>query len=292
MKKRGNGKFITAFKSFIKKWGIFILGFMILAYPSFSNWFNNLQNKQEIVQYESGLENISDEDLAEEWLDAVEYNMDHPENLFGDPYTESKENSSDASYDSYLNPTDNGVMGYIDIPKIDVHLAIHHGISADVLEEGVGHVEGSSMPVGGRGSHAVLAGHRGLPSARLFTDLDEMEEGDLFSLQILNETLWYKVDKISVVEPDKISEVKTDPDKDYVTLVTCTPYGVNSHRLLVRGVRTSAPPPDAVPAHHFHLDKGQIAMLAALGFVVIEALRTWRSRRKYNKQTSAQTDII
>jgi sortase A len=286
--KRGNGKF----KRFMKKWGIIIIGILVLAYPSFSNWYNNIQNKHSIVQYENDVKQLSAEDMAELWLDAEEYNLNYPENRFGDFYTDSKEYVPEAPYDTYLDPANDGIMGYIDIPKIDVHLAIHHGIGADVLETGVGHVEGSSLPIGGPGTHAVLAGHRGLPRARLFTDLDEMKEGDLFSLQILNEKLWYKVDKISVVEPDKINEVKTVPGKDFVTLVTCTPYGVNSHRLLVRGERTAAPSPGAVPAFRFHLDKGQIAILIALAFVAIEALRTWHSRRKYKKRSTAQAENI
>ena len=141
-----------------------------------------------------------------------------------------------------LNPTNDNVMGYIEIPKINVRLAIYHGIGEDVLSKGVGHVEGTSLPIGGIGTHTVLSGHRGLPSAKLFTDLDQMKEGDLIYLHVLDKTMAYKVDKIDTVLPEDTSGLAIEPDSDLITLITCTPYGVNSHRLLVRGRRIDPAP--------------------------------------------------
>jgi sortase A len=141
-------------------------------------------------------------------------------------------------YDQVLNPSGNEIMGYIEIPKISVKLAIYHGIGTDALENGCGHIEGTSLPIGGIGNHAVISAHRGLPSAKLFTDLDQLEIGDLFYITVLDEKLAYKVDQIKTVLPEETEDLAIEDDKDLVTLVTCTPYGVNTHRLLVRGERT------------------------------------------------------
>ena len=142
-----------------------------------------------------------------------------------------------AAYEKELNFNNDGSMGYIDIPKINVKLTIFHGTDESVLQTSIGHLEGTSLPVGGKGTHSVLSGHRGLPSAKLFSDLDQLREGDTFTIHVLNETLTYEVDQIRVVEPTDLSNLTIDPDQDYVTLVTCTPYGINTHRLLVRGHR-------------------------------------------------------
>ena len=141
------------------------------------------------------------------------------------------------AYNKVLDVTGTGIMGYVNIPRIAVSLPIYHGTDPAVLEIAVGHIEGSSLPVGGKGTHCVISGHRGLPSAKLFTDIDRLKEGDTFQLQVLNRTLTYEVDQIRVVLPDQLEDLAIDPDKDYCTLVTCTPYGVNTHRLLVRGHR-------------------------------------------------------
>jgi sortase A len=142
------------------------------------------------------------------------------------------------SYNSLLNFDGSGIMGYLEIPKIKVRLTIYHGTDEPTLENGVGHLEGTSLPIGGNSTHCVLSGHRGLPSAKLFTDLDKLENGDLFYIYILGETHAYEVDQVLVVEPTQVESLKITPEQDYVTLLTCTPYGVNSHRLLVRGHRT------------------------------------------------------
>ena len=149
-------------------------------------------------------------------------------------------------YNSILDVTGTGIMGYIDIPKIDVSLPIYHGIDQAVLQIAIGHIEGTSFPVGGEGTHCAVSGHRGLPAAKLFTDLDKLEEGDKFIVQVLDRTLTYEVDQIRIVLPEEMQDLDLDPEKDYMTLVTCTPYGINSHRLLVRGHRVENDIPDAI----------------------------------------------
>ena len=159
-------------------------------------------------------------------------------NSIVDAFNEEEDYEPTHPYDEVLDPNGDGLMGSIEIPKIQAKLAIYHGLSKNVLEKGVGHVEGTSLPIGGESTHAVLAAHRGLPNAKLFTDLDQMEVGDIFILHILGKNLAYKVDQIKTVLPEETSELDIVEGEDYVTLVTCTPYGVNTHRLLVRGTRT------------------------------------------------------
>lgn len=184
-----------------------------------------------------------------------------------------------ADYEAQLDVTGEGVMGYVDIPKIDVELPIYHGTSEAVLTVGVGHIEGSSLPVGGVGTHAVISGHRGLPSATLFTDIDQLAEGDVFYLRVLDEVLAYEVDQILTVEPDDLSALAIEEDKDLCTLVTCTPYGINTHRLLVRGHRTEVPA-DVAPAAP-EIDNTVFVAAAVLGVaaVAVAAALVVRHRR-------------
>lgn len=218
---------------------ILVLGFLagagILFYPTLSDLWNRYRSSLLITEYGKAVEGLAKEDCEELWKSAEEYNEEHrinaPAEVFGEDYVLSH------PYDSMLDPSGDGIMGSIEIPKIDVRLAIYHGIGADVLEKGCGHVEGTSLPIGGKGCHAALAAHRGLPSARLFTDLDQLEPGDRFYLKILDRTMVYEVDQIKVVLPGDAEELAIIENADYVTLITCTPYGVNTHRLLVRGVR-------------------------------------------------------
>ena len=193
------------------------------------------KNKKEIDTYSAAVEALSEDEKNTILSEAQAYNTAHTTNVITDAFTE--EGQVDETYKKLLNVTGDGMMGYLDIPKINVHLAIYHGTANDVLQNGVGHLEGTSLPIGGTGTHAVLAGHRGLPSARLFTDLDQIETGDSFLLRILDEELTYEVDQIKVVEPYETEDLAIDPQQDYVTLVTCTPYGVNTQRLLIRGHR-------------------------------------------------------
>lgn len=213
----------------------FLAGAGILFYPTVSDLWNRYRSSLLITEYGKAVEGLTEDACEDLWADAVRYNEAHrvnaPAEVFGENYVLSH------PYDSMLDPSGDGIMGSIEIPEIDVRLAIYHGIGADVLEKGCGHVEGTSLPIGGEGSHAALAAHRGLPSARLFTDLDQLETGDYFYLKILDRTLAYEVDQIKVVLPGDAGELAIIENGDYVTLITCTPYGVNTHRLLVRGVR-------------------------------------------------------
>lgn len=215
--------------------GGFLAGAGILLYPTISDQWNRYRNSRLIAEYGRAVETLSQESYEEIWEEARAYNREHRVNSPAEAFGEAYELSH--PYDKILDPFGDGVMGSIEIPKIHVSLGIYHGIGTDVLEEGCGHVEGTSLPIGGEGSHAALAAHRGLPSARLFTDLDQLEEGDRFYLRILDEVLCYEVDQIKVVLPGETGELSIEEGEDYVTLVTCTPYGVNSHRLLVRGKR-------------------------------------------------------
>lgn len=211
---------------------LFFMGLLILLYPSISDFHNQKVQSKSIVDYEALLKNINNDEYEEIFKDADEYNKKLaklPNQFFN--YKSVK------NYKKTLNIDDNGMMGYISIDKIKVELPIYHGTSEDVLSKAVGHIEGSSLPVGGIGTHSVLSAHRGLPSSLLFTNLDKLEIGDVFTITTLNRTLTYQVDKILIVSPKEITPLKIDKNNDFVTLVTCTPYGINTHRLLVRGKR-------------------------------------------------------
>lgn len=218
---------------------IFLAGTGILLYPTASDLWNNYRNGQLMTDYMAVVSTIKEEDYTKYWQEARIYNSEIDANVIKDTFDE--ENQKDIKtypYEDILNPMGNRIMGFIDIPKINVRLAIYHGTSAEVLDLGCGHIEGTCLPIGGIGNHSVLSAHRGLPSAKLFTDLDLLVEGDIFVINVLNEKLAYKVDQILTVLPSELEALAIEPDKDLVTLVTCTPYGINSHRLLVRGIRT------------------------------------------------------
>ena len=236
--KRGAGRVILT----IVLAAVLVAGAGFLLYPTISNFLNEWQNTRQISTYEEDVESKEDAALAEELEAAKRYNENHKVNIIADAFDEEAEGEetalpSDPSYEELLNPLGNGVMGYIVIPKINVELALYHGVRANALENGVGHIEGTSLPVGGESTHSVLSGHRGLPGARLFTDLDQIGNGDRFYISILGETFAYEVNNILVVEPTQTETLAIQEGKDLVTLVTCTPYGVNSHRLLITGHR-------------------------------------------------------
>lgn len=223
---------------------LFLAGFGILAYPTISNQWNTYRQSQLISDYEAAVNEISEEDFEEIWAAAGAYNQTFSENsILSDVFGIGGENDiRNTEYWKVLNLTGDGIMGYLTIPKINIKLSVYHGTSEDVLETGVGHMNGTKLPIGGEGNHSVLSAHRGLPSASLFTDIDQLVKGDRFYIHILNEDLAYEVDRIlPMVEKDDFDALgeamKTEKGKDYVTLFTCTPYGVNSHRLLVRGHR-------------------------------------------------------
>lgn len=216
----------------------FLVGAGIFLYPTVSDMWNQYRNAQLISTYDQAVTDLSDDNYEKLWKEAEEYNAEHPVNSIVDAFNEEEDYEPTHPYDEVLDPNGDGLMGSIEIPKIQAKLAIYHGLSKNVLEKGVGHVEGTSLPIGGESTHAVLAAHRGLPNAKLFTDLDQMEKGDIFILHILGKHLAYKVDQIKTVLPDETSDLDIIEGEDHVTLITCTPYGVNTHRLLVRGVRT------------------------------------------------------
>lgn len=212
---------------------VFLVGLSLLLYPTVSDYWNSLHQSRAIAEYAEQVANLNDELYAKLLSDAQEYNEALPEKV--DRYSMS--DAERAEYSKLLDVSGSGVIGYIEIPLIGCSLPIYHGTSEAVLQIAVGHIEGTSLPVGGVGSHCVLSGHRGLPSARLFTDLDKLEIGDTFILRVLDETLTYEVDQILIVLPHEMEAIEIDPKEDYCTLVTCTPYGRNTHRLLVRGHR-------------------------------------------------------
>lgn len=220
---------------------LLITGVVLLLYPYIGFWLSK-QNQSYVVQeYDDSLEKMTAEQLAAEWERAQVYNAALSTNTLYDPFASGQE-EMDKEYLSILSIDDNEIMSRVMIPKIDADLPIYHGISKEVLQKGVGHLEGSALPVGGEGTHAVLTGHTGLNAAKLFTDLTELVIGDEFYIKTLNQTLAYQIDQITVIEPTDTEALQPVAGRDYVTLITCTPYGINSHRLLVRGERIDYTP--------------------------------------------------
>ena len=217
----------------------YLLAFSLILYPVVSNYINQMNSTTIATDYEQEVSHLS-EDMENAMIKQAQ---DYNESLIGigsiaDPFSESNENQTeDDVYNNLLKIDDTGMMGYIDIPKIDIVLPVYHGISEKVLQSGVGHLPNTSLPVGGESSHAVLSGHRGLANAKIFTDLNKMELGDVFYMKVLRHTYAYQVDQILTVLPSETDALQIEKGKDYVTLVTCTPYAVNTHRLLVRGTR-------------------------------------------------------
>lgn len=212
---------------------VLIVGLSLVLYPSFSDWWNSKHMSRVITDYVNLIDDL-DEDEYEGLLEAArEYNRSLLYRTNG--YTTTPEQKE--QYNKLLNIAGNGVMGYIEVPSIGVSLPIYHGTEDTVLQVAIGHLEWSSLPVGGESTHSVVSGHRGLPSAKLFTHLDKVREGDLFMLRVLDEVLTYEVDQILIVEPHEVDSLMISKGKDYCTMFTCTPYGINTHRLLIRGHR-------------------------------------------------------
>lgn len=222
---------------------LFLIGFGILVYPTVADQWNTYRQSRLISSYENTIEEMEPEDFTAEWEKARTFNDTLTQNsIYGDVFGEEDQKLEDTEYWQVLNVGGDGVMGYLSIPKINIKLSIYHGTSDQVLQTGVGHLNGTKLPIGGESTHSVLAAHRGLPSARLFTDIDQLEKGDKFYIHVLDETLAYQVDQIlDMVDKDDTETLEKalqiEEGKDQVTLFTCTPYGVNSHRLLVRGTR-------------------------------------------------------
>ena len=278
---------------------LFLVGFGILAYPTISNQWNTYRQSRLISNYDDVVSEMSEEDFTKEWEIARSYNQTFEANsirtdIFG---TEHSEDITDTEYWKVLNAAGNGIMGYITIPKINVKLSIYHGTDEEVLQTGVGHLNGTKLPVGGESNHSVLSAHRGLPSAKLFTDIDQLKEKDRFYLHILNEDMAYEVDQIlPMVEKDDYDALeealKVEEGQDYVTLFTCTPYGVNSHRLLVRGHRVpydgeleSTPVDSMVQAiQNYYM----LFLLLGLGVTV---LAIFVMRRRMKRKSISQTQM-
>lgn len=213
---------------------LFLLGVGLILYPSISDYWNSFHQTQAIIKYKESTKELEENQSEILWNEAVAYNQSLSEQDIR--WNMSKREAE--KYEQLLNINGSGIMGYVEIPKIDCGLPIYHGTEEAVLQVGAGHIAGSSLPVGGTNSHCMISGHRGLPSAKLFTNLDQLEVGDIFGLKVLNETLVYEIDQIKTVLPDDLDELRIVEGEDFCTLVTCTPYGINSHRLLVRGRRT------------------------------------------------------
>lgn len=274
-----------------------ILGVGIFLYPSISNYLAEKNHIDIIRNYDDLIVKIDEEKINEEKEKAKIYN----ENLSGDPVHDpfiiGSGYALPENYKEVLNVCDDGVMGYVEIPKISVYLPIYHGTSDDVLEKGVGHIQNTSVPIGGKSAHSVLTGHTGLPNAELFTRLDELGIGDIFYIHVLDDVLTYKVFETKVILPDKIDELQILNGKDYVTLVTCTPYGVNSHRLLVKAERveyeeysvtkstTDEKGTDTKkesPSKHYYLTGTQIGIVLLVLILTIVSIIGISIRRKKN----------
>ena len=264
---------------------VLLIAFSVLLYPTVSNYLYEKNGARVISSYDENAVRLSESEKQAMLEAARQYNRELLGNIeLLDPFSPLKK-EVDARYQSLLNTNEAGMMGYIRIPKIDVELPIYHGTEERILQSGVGHFEGTSLPVGGESSHTVLTGHRGLPSKLLFTDLDQMKEGDIFYLKILRETFAYKIDQILTVLPENTKALTIEPGKDYATLVTCTPYAVNTHRLLVRGSRIpyeeavrQVPDEKITPTLPFQVK----VLLAAIGVLVLIFIvyQLWKKTRK------------
>ena len=257
---------------------ILLTGVSLLLYPTVSDYWNSFHQSQAIASYVEAVAEIDNTDYEKMWQEAVAYNEKLKDN--SGRWTPTDEELEE--YERLLNVSDTGIMGYIEIPKIKVSLPIYHGTDEAILQIAIGHIPGSSLPVGGKGTHCVVSGHRGLPSAKLFTDLDQLEEGDLFMMRILDETLTYEVDQVRIVEPEELSDLEIDGDKDLCTLVTCTPYGINSHRLLVRGHRVENLKEDTirVTADAQQIDPVMVAPAVAVPLILLLGIGAWIGGRR------------
>ena len=245
---------------------IFFCGLSLFLYTTVSNLYNEYLIKKLIGDYQEVFSDIQPEEYNKAKEDAITYNknINNPKKL----------EELGLIYEDMLDIAGNGVMGYIEIPKINVSLVIYHTLDEDILQNGIGHVEESALPIGGTSTHCVLAGHTGLPSAKLLTNIDHLKLGDMFYIHVLDEVLTYQVDNIAVVEPHEASKLSVVSGKDYVTLVTCTPYGVNSHRLLVRGVRVGENDVNALGNAHvqndvFYVDMKYLITFSLIGITVV-----------------------
>lgn len=244
---------------------ILLAGLALLLYPTVSDYWNSFHQTRAIASYVKAVDDLDKQDYKRIWKEAKQYNKNL--SLTGIQMQLTK--AEQKEYNKLLNVSGNGIMGYIEIPKIRVSLPIYHGVDEGILQIATGHLAGTSLPVGGKSSHCVISGHRGLPSARLFTDLDKMNKDDVFMIHVLNKTLTYQVDQIRIVLPDDLSDLKIEEGKDLFTLVTCTPYGVNTHRLLVRGHRIANLDTTSAAADAVRIDSLIVATAMAVFVLMI-----------------------
>lgn len=242
-----------------------IVGVGLLAYPTVSNYINELNQTKSVASYLKATKNLDEKESKKQLDLSIKYN----ESLLKKQNPFLMTNEEKKVYENLLDVTDTGIMAYVEIPKIDVLLPIYHGTDEGILQVAIGHLPGSSLPVGGPSTHSVISGHRGLPSARLFTDLDKMKYGDIFFINVLNKKHAYEVDKIEVINPDEVQNLKIEKGRDYCTLLTCTPYGVNTHRLTVRGHRIKLPKNSA---DNGLVKKKKTKMMLAISIIVVIVL--------------------
>jgi len=265
---------------------IMLIGVGLLVYPTFSDWWNSFHQTRAIAGYTAAVANMDREEFDRMWAEAEAFNT----------YLSQKSGRFNLSeqeletYNSILDVTGTWIMGYIDIPSIKISLPVYHGTDEAILQIAIGHIIGTSFPIGGEGSHCAVSGHRGLPSAKLFTDIDKLQAGDKFLLQVLDRTLTYEVDQIRIVLPQELQDLEIDPYSDYCTLITCTPYGVNTHRLLVRGHRVDNDNTDAtrVTADAMRFEPVIVAPLVAAPILFILLIYVLISTSRWNKRRTAK----
>ena len=274
MKKHGSTILLVA---------VFLVGLSLLLYPSFSDWWNSMHQSRAVASYVEQVAKIDENQYAQLWDAAWAYNTTLTQR--SNSYVLTQEQKEE--YEKLLDVGGTGIMGYIEIPEIGVVLPIYHGTDEAVLQVAIGHLEWTSLPVGGESSHCVVSGHRGLPSAKLFTDLDKLMAGDIFMFRILDEILTYEVDQIRIVEPHEVENLTVIPGEDLCTLVTCTPYGINSHRLLVRGHRVENPEEAKVvrvTADAMQIDPVVVAPIVALPMLLALLVLLLLPKKKKNRR--------
>jgi sortase A len=261
---------------------LLLVGVSLLLYPTLSDRYNTARQTKAIAKHTEAVENLDDEEIDRLWEEAEEYNKTLLNN--DDRFTLSAQEQKE--YEKLLDVNGDGIMTYIDIPKLNLTLPVYHGSEEKELQVAIGHIPGSSLPVGGVGTHCVLSGHRGLPSAKLFSDINTLQEGDYFHLITLGQVLTYEVDQIRVVLPEEVNDIEIDPEQDYCTLVTCTPYGINTHRLLVRGHRVDAADVDLQGvADALLVDTTEVAAVVGIPILVVIVLwLQFHSKKETNRK--------
>lgn len=262
---------------------VLLCGVGLLVYPTFADWWNRMHASRAVATYVEQTKDMSAEKRKQMLAEAHQYNAD----LIRQPDRWHPSEEQKKRYEKTLDVTGTGIMGYITIPKIKVQLPIYHGTEETVLQIATGHLDGTTLPVGGPTTHAAISGHTGLPSAKLLTGMDQLRKGDTFQVHVLDDLYTYKIDQIATVLPTEMDKLNFEDGADYVTLITCTPYGVNSHRLLVRGTRIPNPKtPDATDYGDYRTMIASAISIAALIFVIAIAIAVWMIRRKAKKRAA------